>query len=176
MSCPTPAACVGLGNLLPSLTHFHLELIQIHGFKYHLCLVAQSCPTPCKPKAKQASLSIGILQAGILEWVAMPSSRRSSQPRAWTQVSHTAGGFFTFWAIQFIPQSPSPAPCPCPLLTVHPSISFSFWATSDSGLSSQMYPWLIPFSHIPHQIHQQILEAQNTSEVSPFSSPSLIPY
>ena len=36
------------------------------------------------------------LQARILEWVAMPSSRGSSQPRDWTQVSHIAGRFFTF--------------------------------------------------------------------------------
>ena len=34
----------------------------------------------------------------ILEWVAISSSRRSSRPRDWTQVSHTAGGFFTSWA------------------------------------------------------------------------------
>ena len=34
----------------------------------------------------QASLSMGILQAAILEWVALPSSRGSSQPRDWTQV------------------------------------------------------------------------------------------
>ena len=33
----------------------------------------------------------------ILEWVAYPFSRGSSQPRDWTQVSHTADGFFTFW-------------------------------------------------------------------------------
>ena len=45
--------------------------------------------------ACQASLSIGIFQARILEWVAMPSSRGSSQPRDQTQVSHIAGGFFT---------------------------------------------------------------------------------
>ena len=31
------------------------------------------------------------LQARILEWVAMPSSRGSSQPKDRTQVSHTAG-------------------------------------------------------------------------------------
>ena len=37
----------------------------------------------------------GILQARILEWVAFPFSRGSSQPRAQTQVSHIAGGFFT---------------------------------------------------------------------------------
>ena len=35
----------------------------------------------------QAPLSVGILQARILEWVAMPSSRGSSQPRDRTQVS-----------------------------------------------------------------------------------------
>ena len=32
----------------------------------------------------------GILQARILEWVAFPFSRVSSQPRDWTQVSHIA--------------------------------------------------------------------------------------
>ena len=36
----------------------------------------------------------GILQARILKWVAFPFSRRSSQPRDRTQVSHIAGGFF----------------------------------------------------------------------------------
>ena len=37
----------------------------------------------------------GILQARILEWVAVPFSRGSSQPRDQIQVSHIAGGFFT---------------------------------------------------------------------------------
>ena len=41
---------------------------------------------------------MGILQARILEWVAMPSSRTSSQPRDGIQISHMAGGFFTSWA------------------------------------------------------------------------------
>ena len=39
-----------------------------------------------------------ILQARILEWVAIPFSRGSSQPRDWTQVFHIAGRFFTIWA------------------------------------------------------------------------------
>ena len=34
----------------------------------------------------------------ILEWVAVPFSRGSSQPRDWTQVSCIADGFFTSWA------------------------------------------------------------------------------
>ena len=37
----------------------------------------------------------GILQARVLEWVAFPFSRGSSQPRDRTQVSHIASGFFT---------------------------------------------------------------------------------
>ena len=40
----------------------------------------------------------GILQARIVEWVAFPFSRGSSQPRDWTQVSHIAVWFFTSWA------------------------------------------------------------------------------
>ena len=38
-----------------------------------------------------------ILQARILEGVAFPSSRGSSQPRDQTRISHTAGRFFTNW-------------------------------------------------------------------------------
>ena len=48
--------------------------------------------------ARQAPLSMAILQARILERVVMPSSRESSQPRDQTQVSHIAGRFFTAWA------------------------------------------------------------------------------
>ena len=47
--------------------------------------------------AHQTLLSMGILQARTLEWVAMPSSRESSQPRDQTQVSHSTGRFFTIW-------------------------------------------------------------------------------
>ena len=38
------------------------------------------------------------LQARKLEWVAMPSSTESSQPRDGTRVSHIGGRFFTVWA------------------------------------------------------------------------------
>ena len=59
-----------------------------------LCLVAQLCLTI----AHQVSLPMRILQARILKWVAMPSSRGSSQPRDRIQVSHIAGEFFPIWA------------------------------------------------------------------------------
>ena len=39
-----------------------------------------------------------ILQARILEWVAIPFSRKSSWPRDWIQVSCIAGRLFTIWA------------------------------------------------------------------------------
>ena len=45
--------------------------------------------------AHHAPLSMGILQARILEWVAMPSSRGSSQPMDQTHVSCIADRFFT---------------------------------------------------------------------------------
>ena len=48
--------------------------------------------------ACQAPSVRGILQARILEWVAIPFSRGSSWPRDWTQVFCIAGGVFTIWA------------------------------------------------------------------------------
>ena len=56
--------------------------------------VAQSRPTLCHPMDYTVH---EILQARILEWVAVPFSRGSSQPRDWTQVSCIAGRFFTSW-------------------------------------------------------------------------------
>ena len=50
-------------------------------------VVSDSFVTPWTV-ACEASLSMGIPQAGIREWVGMPSSKGSSQPRDWTQVSH----------------------------------------------------------------------------------------
>ena len=60
-------------------------------------LVAQLCLTLCDPMgcSPPDSPVPGILQARILEWVATSFSRGSSQPRDQTQVSCTAGGFFT---------------------------------------------------------------------------------
>ena len=62
-----------------------------------LCLVAQLCPALFDPMdvAHQAPLTMGNLQARILEWVAMPSSRRSSQPWDQNQISHIGGRFLT---------------------------------------------------------------------------------
>ena len=56
--------------------------------------VAQLCLTLCDPMEYTVH---GILQARMLEWVAV-LFRESSQPRDGTQVSCIAGGFFTSWA------------------------------------------------------------------------------
>ena len=63
-------------------------------------LVAQSCPTLWDPMdyGPSGSSVHEIFQTRILEWVAISFSRGSSRPRDWTQVSCTAGRFFTDWA------------------------------------------------------------------------------
>ena len=61
-----------------------------------LFVAAQSCMTICDPMdcSPPGSSVHGTLQARILEWGAMPSSRGSSQARDWTQVSNITGRFF----------------------------------------------------------------------------------
>ena len=55
-----------------------------------LCLVAPPCRTLCQltAMASQVPLFTGILQARIVVWIAIPSSRGASQSRGWTQISH----------------------------------------------------------------------------------------
>ena len=59
--------------------------------------VTHSCPTLCDPVdcSLPGSSIQGILQARILEWIAISFSRGSSRPRDRTQVSHIAGRRFT---------------------------------------------------------------------------------
>ena len=66
-------------------------------------LVTQSCLTFCNPIAYQTTVLYEILQARILEWVAIPFSRGSSWPRDWTLVSCIVGTFFTVWATGEVP-------------------------------------------------------------------------
>ena len=61
--------------------HGWLKMSSTRGVKVK---VTQSCPTLCDPMDYAVH---GILEARILEWVAVPFSRGSSQPRDWTQVS-----------------------------------------------------------------------------------------
>ena len=66
----------------------------------HACSVTKSCPTLCDPMvcSPPGSCVCGILQAKILEWVAISSCRESSRPRDRTCTSYVScieGVFFT---------------------------------------------------------------------------------
>ena len=114
-----------------------------------VCSVTQLCPTlwnpmDCNPSGSSVH---GILQARILEWVAMPSSRGSSWPRVWTHISCIGRGFLYHCAIlscsvmsdSLWPHGLYPArllcwlPCPPPGDLPNPGIEprclISIWAT-----------------------------------------------
>ena len=73
----------------------------IHAFDLGLIVVFSGrdrAHTPWTVRSLSGSFVHGILQARILEWVAIPFSRGSPQLRDWILVSCTAGSFFTIWA------------------------------------------------------------------------------
>ena len=135
-------------------------------------LVAQSCltiwdPMDCSPPDDSVHR---ILQARILEWVAIPFSKGSSRPRNRTQVSCTASGFFTIWAtreitmyyihsVQFShsvmsnslrPHGPEPPwpPCPSPTPRVYPnSCPLSQWC--HPTFSSSVVPFFSCLQSFP---------------------------
>ena len=67
-------------------------------------LVAQLYSILCDPMdCSLSGSSVHVLQARILEWIAISFSRDSSQPMDQTQVSCIAGRFFTIWATREAP-------------------------------------------------------------------------
>ena len=92
-----------LGNKFTSPWHknitspWHLELLQIMCTLSH-SVMSNSCnPIGCNLPSSSVH---GILQARILEWVAISFSRGSSQPRDWAQVSYIAVRLFTDWTMR----------------------------------------------------------------------------
>ena len=73
------------------------QLFLLHPFIL-LVLVAQLCPTLCDSMDPPGSSVHRVLQARILQWVAIPFSRGSFPLRDRTQLSCIAGRFFTIWA------------------------------------------------------------------------------
>ena len=91
--------CLLIHLSLPTYPHNHWFLI------FSMCFTKslRSCatlgnPMDCSPPGFSVH---GILQARILEWVAMPSSRGSSWPRDWTHVSYVP------WHVGSLPLEPS---------------------------------------------------------------------
>ena len=70
--------------------------------------IAQSYLTLCDPVdcSLPGSSVHGILQARVLEWVAISFCRKPSRPRDWTRVSCIAGRWFTLWATREAPNCP----------------------------------------------------------------------
>ena len=103
----------------------------------YTCLHAkslQSCMTLCNPVdySLPGSSAHGILQARILEWVAISFSRGSSQPRDRTQVSCIAGRCFILWATRKAPPFKFSGP-QFPGLTATPmevTRQLCFWVSS----------------------------------------------
>ena len=88
--------------------------------------VAQLCPTLCDPVdcSLPGSSVQGILQARILEWVAISFSRESSRPRDRTRVSGIGGRRFNLWAKIWIL---SPLPWSYILTQILVTSDINFW-------------------------------------------------
>ena len=80
----------------------------------------------------------GTLQAKILEWVAFPFSKGSSQPRDQTQVSCTARGFLTSWATREAQQYWSGYPIPSPGELPDPGIEPESLALQADSLPTEL--------------------------------------
>ena len=99
--------------------------------------VTQSCPTLCDPMdcSLPGSSLHGILQARVLEWVAISFSRGSSQLRDQTGVSRIPGRLFNLWATR---EEVYINPLPCEPLS-HPSPTHPARSSQSTRLSSLYY-------------------------------------
>ena len=105
-----PSHNIKHNKMLPFATLMDLENIMLSEINqrktntvwYHLCVLSLSVMSdslqPIRTVAHQTPLFMGILQERILECVAIPFSRGSSQPGDQTKVSYITGGFSTVWA------------------------------------------------------------------------------
>ena len=118
--------------------------------------VIQSCQTLCNPVdcSLPGSSNHGILQARILEWVAISFSMGSSWPRDQTQVSRIAGRSFTLWATREA--------------RVCTYVLFIFLSTYLSIYQSICKWWLWEINSHPGFLDQGLLDLS-----SPFSGPYL---
>ena len=100
--------CLPDPRIKPSL--LYCRQVLCHLSHCAVCLVAQSDLTLCDPMDCTSSVH-GILQARILEWVAMPSSRGSSPPRDWSRLSALRADLERLLNSDY--QAPPESPCVC---------------------------------------------------------------
>ena len=148
LTYPLKLDCISLPNHVPVTQMF---------FRVCMCARAKLCPTLCNPMgcSSPGSSVHGILQARILEWVAMSSPRGSSQPRNWTRVS-----FISCIGRQILYHSshlgrPLNVPITSSLSTSAPSLLAAWECHSALGPHPRaLTPWLIaphPLNLLPPQ-------------------------
>ena len=125
-------------KIWPSFSAFYLNWVtticsQFHQFIYPKRKVKVSSsvtlwdPMDYSPPGSSVH---GILQARILEWVAISFSRWSSQSRDWIPVSFIAGRFFTVWAIR---KAQASLFLPLPHVWSAPLNPFNTWSKNKSN-------------------------------------------
>ena len=123
--------------------------------------VAQWCPTLCNhiDCSPPGSSVCGILQARILEWVAISFSRGSSWRRDWTWVSCITGRFFTIWATSeseshsVVPDSLQPHGLYSPWNS--PAQNTRLGSLSLLQGTQRLNPGLLHCRQIPYQLNHQ---------------------
>ena len=98
--------------------------------------ITQACLTLCLPM--YYIIVHGILQARILEWIAFPFSRGSSQPRDQTQVSLSTGRFFNCLATREGQEYWSGYPIPSPVDLLNPGIKLGSPALQVNSLPTAL--------------------------------------
>ena len=124
------------------------DTVSLANIHLHVLCSVMSDPLGCHGLQSTRLLCLGILQARILEWAAMPSSRGSSQPRDWTQVSHTAGGFFTVWATRETQEYCSGEPIPSSGELPDPGMESGFPVLQAESLPAELPGKPYPSSYI----------------------------
>ena len=104
MGLPRPSPKVLLYLTLPQCLHT-IGFCLVLGLNTERVLSDSLWPHDCSPSD---SFVHGILQARILEWVAVPFSRGSSWPGDQTHISCIAGRFLTVWASRKLWLLPNP--------------------------------------------------------------------
>ena len=81
--------------IVSACVHVFVWMCKVKWSDSHSALFDSLWPVDCSPPGSSVC---GIFQARILEWVAMPFPRGSSQSKDQTWISCIEGGFFTVWA------------------------------------------------------------------------------
>ena len=133
---------------------------------FTMCVfVAQSCPTLCN--CTVCSPVHGILQARILEWIAIPFSRGTFQPSDQTLVFCITGRFFTVWATGKSPKKKKKYEALAPEQGHEPwTLRLKVWCSNDWTIQA-MYTLLHPPSLL---VAQSCLTLCNPMDCSPLGS------